>query len=651
MISAKVTNAMGHTKDKTPGLNTGGRILLTVATTVAMVAVGVQAAPVPTSTEAELIAILAGEGPEADKALACKFLAVNGSPAAVPAVAPLLMNPRLASWARIALEALPGEDASAALREAVGKLDGRLLAGVITSLGVRGDSAAVPVLAGRLEDEDVEVAAAAAWSLGRIATPEAGWLLAGAIQKAATSARLDAVAEAGVLCAANLQTAGKSDEAVALYGVVRAADVSEQRRAEAIRGTIIAKGDDGISLLAETLRSPKRRLANMAVFTARDLGRGAAGDEALAAAVDAAVVRELEIAAAEQATERAAILIDVLAERNAGGASEPVLAALSQAAGGGAKPIRLAAIEALGRAGDVAVVGPLLTAVADEDSGIADTARAAVAALPGVAVDREIVSRLAVADAKQLAALVEIVGRRRIAAVAALLPLASHPDEQVRTATIVALGPTVDLANLDVLVAAATAPKSPAEGAAARTAVREASVRMPDREACATKLATALEKAPAEAKVMLLDVIGEVGGTKALETMDAVARSGEASLEDAATRLLGRWMTADAAPVLLSLATAEPGGKFKTRALRGYIRIARQFVLPDGERAEMCRQVLAAAQEDADRKAVLEILVRYPSGATLAVAEEAAKLPGLEAEAAKAAAEIRGKLQPAKKAG
>ena len=118
------------------------------------------------------------------------------------------------------------------------------------------------------------------------------------------------------------------------------------------------------------------------------------------------------------------------------------------------KPQRLAAIEALGRAGDAAVVAPLLVAAADEDPGIADTARAAVATLPGEAVDREIVARLQGADAKILPVLVELVGRRRIAAVAALLPLASHPDERVRTATIVALGPTVDLANLDVLVVA-----------------------------------------------------------------------------------------------------------------------------------------------------------------------------------------------------
>jgi len=611
-----------------------------------------QAAPTPASSEAELIAILQGDGPEADKALACKFVAVNGSAAAVPAVSPLLKNPRLASWARIALEAIPGDAASAALRDAAGTLDGRLLAGAITSLGERRDAAAVPLLSGKLAAEDAEVAAAAAWSLGQIATIEAGVLLAGAIEKAGSPARLDALAEAAVLCAANLQAAGKSEEAVALYGVVRAADVAEQRRAEAIRGTIIAKGPAGVPLLVETLASPAKRLANMATFTARDLGRGEAADPALAAEVDQAVLKQVEFAAAGGRLDRAAVLIDVLAERNAGTPRASVVSGLAgMSAAANPKPLRLAAIEALGKVGDAGVVEPLLVAAADEDPGIADTARAAVAALAGDAVDREIVSRLQGGDAKILPVLVELVGRRRIAAVAALLPLASHPDEKVRTATIVALGPTVDLANLDVLVVAARAPKSPGEGDAARAALREASVRMPDRDGCAAKLAAALEEAPAEAKVMLLDVIGEVGGTKAVATMDAAARSGDEALEDAATRLLGKWMTADAAPVLLGLATAEPGGKFKTRALRGYIRIARQFVLPDAERAEMCRKVLAAAKEDADRKAVLEILVRYPSAATLAVAEEAAKTPGLEADATKAADEIRAKVQPAKKAG
>jgi hypothetical protein len=619
---------------------------------VATAAIAAAAPPTAASSEAKLLAIIQGEASEADKALACKFVAINGTAAAVPALAPLLANPRLASWARIPLEAIPGPEASAALREAAGSLDGRLLAGVLTSLGVRGDTAALPMLAEKIAASDPEVAAAAAWALGRLATPEAAAVLVGGLDKAGSPERRDTLATAAVLCAAGLQAAGRADDAAAACEAVLAADVSPQRRAEATRGAIIAKGAGGIPLLVETLRSPTKRLANMAVFTARDLGRSAGGDAALAAAVDEALLAEVEAATTAGIVPRAVVLIDVLAERGSGGASEPLVVGLTRsAAPASPKPIRLAAIEALGRAGDAGVVGPLLAAAADEDPGIANTARAAVAAVSGAAVDREIVSRLAEADAKVLPALIELVGRRRIDALPALLPLAAHPDEQVRRATLVALGPTVDLANLGVLVTASTAATSDAERELARTALREASVRMADREGCAATLVAALEKTSAEAKVMLLNVIGEVGGTKAVAAMAAAARSGEAALEDAATRLLGTWMTADAAPVLLELATAEPAGRFKTRALRGYIRIARQFVLPDDERAAMCRLALAAAGEDADRKAVLEILVRYPSGGTLAVAEEAAKLPGLEAEAQKAAAEIRAKLEPAKKAG
>jgi hypothetical protein len=124
------------------------------------------AAPGPTSSEAELLAVLRGDAPEAEKAISCKFLAVNGSPAAVNDLAMLLSNPRLASWARIALEAIPGSEASAALRDAAPKLEGRLLTGVLTSIGVRRDTAALPLLAGQLAAADAEVAAAPAWSLG-----------------------------------------------------------------------------------------------------------------------------------------------------------------------------------------------------------------------------------------------------------------------------------------------------------------------------------------------------------------------------------------------------------------------------------------------------------------------------------------------------
>ena len=89
-----------------------------------------------------------------------KKLAIFGSKAAVPALAPLLADKDLASWARIALEAIPGPEADEVLRKAVGALKGNLLIGTINSIAVRRDAKAVDLLVGKLKDTDAEVASA-----------------------------------------------------------------------------------------------------------------------------------------------------------------------------------------------------------------------------------------------------------------------------------------------------------------------------------------------------------------------------------------------------------------------------------------------------------------------------------------------------------
>ena len=58
--------------------------------------------------EKKLIAIMRSDAPPEEKAITCKRLAVYGGDDAVPVLAPLLEDPRLASWARVALEAIPG---------------------------------------------------------------------------------------------------------------------------------------------------------------------------------------------------------------------------------------------------------------------------------------------------------------------------------------------------------------------------------------------------------------------------------------------------------------------------------------------------------------------------------------------------------------
>ena len=293
--------------------------------------------------------------------------------------------------------------------------------------------------------------------------------------------------------------------------------------------------------------------------------------------------------------------------------------------------MRLAAIGALGRVGDASCLSTLLEIAVDADADLAQAAKATLADLPGDKVDAQIVALLPQAEGKTFPLLIELVGQRRIDAVPVLVKALDHSDKAVRGAALSALGETVALQKLSVLVAQVVAPKHPEDAPVAQQALKAASVRMPDREACAAELATAVERSSSvPTKVSLLEILGAVGGTKALAAIGAAAKSTDAQLQDISSRLLGEWMTADAAPVLLDLSKTAPGEKYQVRALRGYIRIARQFVLPEQQRAEMCQKAFEAARQPAEQKLVLDVLKRYPSTETLKLAIKAAQVPELK---------------------
>jgi hypothetical protein len=274
----------------------------------------------------------------------------------------------------------------------------------------------------------------------------------------------------------------------------------------------------------------------------------------------------------------------------------------------------------------------------------AEAAKLALQALPGTGVNENLAGRLPKADGQLRRLLIELVGLRRIAAVAELIKAADDSDPQVRASALAALGSTVGPQDLSVLIERVVAPTHPPDAAAAQQALRTASVRMPDRDACVNQLMEAMSRAPLPAQNALLEIIGSVGGQRALASVAQAADNRAPELRDTASRLLGEWMTADAAPVLLQLAKDGDDDRYKVRALRGYIRIARQFTFPAQERAEMCRAALQAATRDAERKLVLEVLEQNPSLETMRLAVDVARQPSLRDPASQTALAIAQKL-------
>ena len=576
--------------------------------------------------EQELLAVLKSDAAPAEKAITCKQLAIYGSAAAVPELAKLLPMPELSSWARIALESIPGPEADEALRTATASLQGRLLVGTINSIGVRRDAAAVAALSGKLKDADVEVAAAAAVALGRIGNDDASKALRTALADSSPEVR-SFVAEGCVLCAERLHSEGQLADAIAIYDEVRAADVHLQRIVEATRGSILARGQDGIPLLVEQLHSDDRALFRLALGTAREFP----GSE-----IDKVLVTEMTTSP----DDRAALIVQAMADRK----DTVVLTAILKAAEQGPLAVRLSAVDALARVGDVTCLNSLLKIAVDKDAELSVAAKDTLAEIPGDNVNAQIVALLPKAEGAMYPLLIELVGKRRIEAVPQLLKALDNNSDVVRTAALVALGETVSLQQLSVLIDQVVAPKKSEDAEIAQKALKAASIRMADREACAKELSNAVDRVKSvPVKGTLLQILGAMGGTNALQAVGKAAKSTDAQLQDISSRLLGEWMTEDAAPVLLELAKI-PSNPYQVRALRGYIRIARQFVLPDGKRTEMCQTAFDAARQTAEKKLVLDILKRYPTVDNLKMTIKLMKVPELKDDATQAMLVIAQKL-------
>ena len=196
------------------------------------------------SLEARIAAVLSTSAPEAAKDYVCRRLGETGSAASVPALAALLADEKLSHRARLALERIPGPEASGALRDALSKLSGNLLVGAIHSLGRRRDGQSVAALAEILARPEPLVAHAASWALGQIGTVEA----ARALRERTPRELQRATADARLSCAERLVASGERREASAIYDGLRASEEPEHVRLAASRGLSAAaeKGEASV---------------------------------------------------------------------------------------------------------------------------------------------------------------------------------------------------------------------------------------------------------------------------------------------------------------------------------------------------------------------------------------------------------------------
>lgn len=321
------------------------------------------------------------------------------------------------------------------------------------------------------------------------------------------------------------------------------------------------------------------------------------------------------------------------------------LPAILDAARNGPWDVKLPAVKALATLGDASAVELLLeTALADQGA-LSQAALSSLANISDDEADQRILARLRDSDGQARQKLITLAGLREIAsAVPILKKLAGSEDPEVAQAAVDALGLTVDLDEFPTLVGMLAKSTSADAAVAAKTALQKACQRMPDRDAASTILLEHMKGASYDTKADLLDLLGVTGGERALAGVAAAARSDDEQMVDAATQVLGKWMSVDAAPVLLELAKSG-NPKFRVRALRGYIRIPRQLNATPEQKLVMSNNALETATRDQERILVIkDVLATIPTAESLHLVMQHIDSPALQAEASAAAVAIGRKL-------
>ena len=571
-------------------------------------------------SETKLIGVLTSEAPSQEKAITCKKLAIFGSKAAVPALAPLLADKDLASWARIALEAIPGPEADEALLKAAGTLKGNLLIGAINSMGVRRDEKAVDLLIGKLKDGDAEVASAAGEALGRIGGDSATDALKKFLPDAPSDVQ-SSVAYGCILCAERLHAEGKSAAAVKLYDAVRKEDLPKQRHIEAIRGAILARGSAGIPLLIEQLKSADKAMFGIGLHTARELPGGDVTD---------ALVGEL----GKLKPDRRAFLILALADRGDLKALPAVLAAVKS----GPVNVRLMAMGALEGFGSASCMPVLLDAALDPDAAVAKKAKSTMVRLPRGEVDADIVARLPKASSKTRAVLIYLAGLRRIeSALPALMQCTSDTDAGCRTAAVSAIGTIGGKKHVTSLVKVLLKTSDAKERDGIAKALQTVSARA--GSTCAGDLMPLAKNSEKGIRIIALRVLACAGGADALVAVKSALADKDEGVQDEAARTLSTWpdnWPEDAAVTAPLLALAETGKKTSHRilALRGYMQYVRGAKkLNEIQKLARLEEVLPLTKRREEKFLVISALGKIRTGGALKMLATMAGDPAIAEEA------------------
>ncbi len=496
---------------------------------------------------------------------------------------------------------------------------------LIEALGYARSKPAVSSLASLAKTEQQDLRKVVLYALARIGDPSSVSLLQSAVQKANYTVDNTEALAAYLLILHQLATNGNSAGAEsAATKLLNDANIAKevQTKIAALRLLVDIKKEKSLPLLYKAMQDGNIEYRAAALSFASKF-RSPATDkqwpQTLSSVSPAAQVQVINYLAQSSNQILLPAMLILLKDKN--------------------KEVRIAAIAAAQKIGQQNALPNLLDVMKKGDTDEIASVRNSILLMKGDKVTTTITSELNSVPAAAKVALIEVLASREADhSLNDVLAQLSSSDTSVHRAAVEALPSLAKQQDLPKFFSLLNTAKSE-DVSSLQQAVISASAEIKDTVERTKVIIEEMKGVPKEKQFLYFGVLAAIGGDDALNALQSAFENGNEQIKTAAVTALSNANGAKAARMLLHIAEKD-NANYSRAALNGYINIIRRSSFPDDEKLLMLKEAMRLAQNDDQKKNILEQTAGCQTFLALLFAGNYLDDPNVQQEAAMAVMNI-----------
>ncbi len=569
--------------------------------------------------EQAMIVLLKSDATVYGKHCICKQLVKIGSAASVPVLADLLLDPSVGESACYALRSNTSDQATEALKAALSKAQQPILSQIILVIANRKDLAAVDDLIKLLNSEDEAVVRASMNALGYMADRRAG----SALEKMTSGKYSDAATDELLHYAQTMVQANQRAVAVKLYRKYFKSKESFLTRRTALLGLMQYGDKEGLKLALSILKGKDETFKSVVIGNIHYLFT----DRATTRLVD-----QLGNLNAKQQAE----LMDMLVKLK----GADMLGLIKRMASNKSIEIRLAALKALGRIGNVSSVSILIGALdgTPDEKALANTSLLQIKAQ---GANDELIRQLpGQNEATRIELIKVLTDRDSLEAVDVFFDQAKSGSPKLAVAAYRAIRTLGESKHLPELIDRLQLCKNDKVRTAIIKSLTSIARRSHSEESLSGQIENVLSMPQTiDTRKSLLKAAGKLYDERSFVILKKALQ--DDAVKGIAFRQLAQWPGVEALPVLKSVYKTDPDRTSRIVALRAVVRLLKsQNQLTMADTVREYKDVLAASKRSEDKKELLSGLAKLRTPLALDLVAPLLDEKGVRTEAQLAAVHV-----------